>query len=127
MIKKILIVDDSPVAVRILKRCLPHDLDAECFEARDGAEGIACFKKIKPDLTFLDLTMPVMNGFEALEAMMNIDQNAVVIIVSADVQKQVLERVQSLGAFLMVCKPPSKEIVKRAVEQAAEQVRRVRV
>ncbi|MFQ5587697.1 MAG: response regulator [Nitrospiria bacterium] len=127
MIRKVLIVDDSPIAIRILKACLPSGFDAACFEARDGAEGVACFKKIKPDLTFLDLTMPVMDGFEALEEMMKIDQNAVVIIVSADIQKKVFEKVASMGAFLMLHKPPSKEVIQSAIEKATAQIREVRV
>ncbi len=127
MLKKILIVDDSPVAIRILKVCLPPELDVEFMEAKNGAEGLECFKRFKPDLTFLDLTMPVMDGFEALEEMLKVDNKALVIIVSADVQKQVVDRVMSLGAFLMVYKPPSRNTIQAAVNKAVAKMQEMRV
>ncbi len=127
MLKKILIVDDSPVAIRILKVCLPDDLGVECFTAKDGAEGLQAFKTLKPDLTFLDLTMPVMDGFEALGEIMKIDKNAIVIIVSSDIQRSVVGKILSLGAFLMLNKPPSKESVKAAIDKVTTKICEMRL
>ena len=66
MNKKILIVDDSPVSRQIVKKCLPKDQTFEIYEAVNGQDGLEQFKKNNPDVTFLDLTMPVMDGLEAL-------------------------------------------------------------
>ena len=57
-----------PVARAIVKKCLPEDRDFELTEASNGQEGVQKFKEVRPDLTLLDLTMPVMDGFDALKA-----------------------------------------------------------
>ncbi len=120
MIKKILLVDDSPVAIKILKRCLPTDYEFECFSANDGAEGVETYKKVKPDLTFLDLTMPVMDGIEALQEIMQYDKDALVIIITADAQRKIYDKVISIGAFMLLKKPPSRDIIKAAVLKAMD-------
>ncbi len=61
MISKILIVDDSPIARKMLKSCIPKDQGYEFHEAGDGREALEKFREIKPDVTFMDLTMPVIN------------------------------------------------------------------
>jgi two-component system chemotaxis response regulator CheY len=118
MIKKILIVDDSPVSIKIMKSCLPKDKDYELFEASNGELGVEKYKEVKPDLTFMDLTMPVMNGFDALQAIIKYDEKAMVIIVTADIQIKAIAKANELGAFTVVKKPPKKETIVAAVEEA---------
>ncbi|HBI14379.1 MAG TPA: response regulator [Desulfobulbaceae bacterium] len=115
MIKKILIVDDSPISIRIIKCCIPKDRDFEFFDAADGRIGVEMFKQIKPDLTFMDLTMPVMNGFEALQEIIQFDSRAMVVIATADVQSKAIERAHELGAFSVVKKPPTRENIAAAI------------
>ena len=67
-------------------------------------------RNIKPDLTFMDLTMPVMNGFQALEEILKFDPKAMVIILTADVQIKAVAKAHDLGAFSVLKKPPSKGI-----------------
>lgn len=119
MIKKILIVDDSPVARAIVKKCLPKDRDFELSEAGDGQEGVRKFKEVRPDLTMLDLTMPVMDGFGALAAIKNEDRKAVVMVLSSDIQKKTVAKVMELGADLVLPKPPSAESIQEALTKAA--------
>jgi two-component system chemotaxis response regulator CheY len=118
MIKKILIVDDSPISVKIIKSCIPKDKDYELFDAVDGQMGVEKYKEIRPDLTFLDLTMPVMNGFEALEEILKFDQRAIVIILTADIQIKAVAKAHDLGAFSVVKKPPAKESIAAAIKEA---------
>ena len=120
MIKKILLVDDSRPARLFIKSCIPKDRGYELAEATDGKEGLEMYKEFKPDVTFLDLTMPVMNGYEALEEIKKYDINALVIILTADNQKKALESVTNLGAFKIVPKPPSKETIGQALLEAEE-------
>ena len=117
MIKKILIVDDSPISIKIIKSCMPKDKDYELFDAADGQTGVEKYKELKPDLTFLDLTMPVMNGFQALEEILKFDQKALVIILTADVQIKAVAKAHDLGAFSVVKKPPSKESILAAIKE----------
>ncbi|MEW6718987.1 MAG: response regulator [Thermodesulfobacteriota bacterium] len=109
MIKKILIIDDSPVARKILRSCIPGDRVFEISEAGDGQTGLQRFLDEVPDLTFTDLTMPVMDGIMALEKMKKARPESVVVVCSADVQPKTIERIMGLGAFDMLRKPPARE------------------
>ena len=111
MIRKILIIDDSPIARKILLSCLPTDRSLEVTEAPDGAQGLKKFIEINPDLTITDLTMPVMDGIQALEEMKKVRKDALIVVCSADIQPKSIHRVMELGAFTMIKKPPSKEVI----------------
>ena len=65
MIRKILIVDDSPVARKMLKNSIPKNKGYEIFEATDGQDGIKKYQMLKPDVVFMDLTMPGVDGYTA--------------------------------------------------------------
>lgn len=120
MIKKILLVDDSIVARMGLKKAIPKDVPYEFYEAADGASGVEQFKTVAPDVVFLDLTMPVMTGFQALDEIMKIDKSAAVIVVTADIQKKTMDRVLEAGALLVISKPPSQEEIRSALEKAGK-------
>ena len=122
MIRKILIVDDSPVSIKIIKSCIPRDRGYELFDAADGRIGVELFKQIRPDLTFMDLTMPVMNGFEALQEIMKLDSQAMVVIATADVQIKAIARAHDLGAFSVVKKPPTKENIAAAISEVEDAI-----
>ena len=96
MVKKILIVDDSPISRRMLKSCIPKDRSYEFFEAGDGLAGLEMYKEIRPDVTFMDLTMPVMDGNEATAKIIEFNSEAVVIVCTADIQAQSLKNVLDL-------------------------------
>ncbi|OGR04914.1 MAG: histidine kinase [Deltaproteobacteria bacterium RIFOXYD12_FULL_50_9] len=120
MLKKILIVDDSPVARLILKKCLPQDRDFTFLDAGNGQEGVEIFEKENPDLVFMDLTMPVMNGMQALEIIKKKNNNALVIVVTADIQSKSLMEVAKLGALMVLKKPPTQEKAEKAIRKAEE-------
>lgn len=109
MIKKILIVDDSPVSIKIIKSCIPKDRGYEFFDAANGQIGVELFKQIKPDVTFMDLTMPVMNGFDALQEIIKLDSQAIVVVATADVQVKAIAKAHDLGAFSVIKKPPTRD------------------
>lgn len=119
MIKTILIVDDSPVARKILKSCIPKEPGYEFFEAENGQAGLEKFKELAPDLTFMDITMPVMGGLECLEAIMKVNQQARIIMCTADIQIKSLERALNLGALNILKKPPSKESVVKILSEVS--------
>ena len=117
MNKIILIADDSPISRKILKQCIGPE-GYEIHEAADGAAAVEKFKSLRPSVTFMDLTMPVMDGMQALKEIKQIDENAVVIVATADVQVQTLFRVMNLGALTMIKKPLTKEAVQDALQKA---------
>ncbi|KLE06161.1 response regulator [Aliarcobacter butzleri] len=104
---KVLVTDDSKMARKMVVRSLEESTikDLEIFEAQNGQEAIDLYKEISPKIVFLDLTMPIMDGFEALKRIKEIDENAKVVIISADIQKLSMDRVRELGAFNFIKKP----------------------
>jgi two-component system chemotaxis response regulator CheY len=114
----ILIVDDSPIARKMLKSCLPKDQGFEFHEAGDGKEGFEKYQELNPDVTFMDLTMPVMTGYEAIEKIIGFDNDAVIIVVTADVQMKAIKTVMDSGAFMVLRKPLKKEEINQALAKA---------
>ncbi|WP_462320657.1 response regulator [Halochromatium sp.] len=97
---KMLVVDDSRMARRILIGMLPDPLreSAEIHQGVNGEEAISLWREQQPDLIFLDLTMPVMSGFDALVAIREEDQSTPIIVVSADIQSGAVDKVMAGGA-----------------------------
>jgi two-component system, chemotaxis family, chemotaxis protein CheY len=107
---KILVTDDSKLArLSLIKTLKEFEPSAEFLEAENGLIAVELFKKEHPRVVFLDLTMPVMDGFEALKQIITLDPKAQVIVVSADIQTQAQKQVLELGAKMMVPKPISNE------------------
>lgn len=115
---RILVVDDSIVARMGVKSCIPKDQGHELFEATDGASAVETFRSVQPDVTFLDLTMPDKNGIEVLRELREQTPEAVVIILSADIQKKTQESAHALGAFSVVKKPPVKQVIQDELARA---------
>lgn len=105
MAVRVLVVDDSAMARKMLIKSLPPDWDVEVAQASNGIEALDVYRAGKVDLMFLDLTMPDMNGFEVLDTLRRNDMNCLVIVVSADVQPEAQQRVKEMGAIAFVRKP----------------------
>jgi len=126
MIEKILIVDDSPVSRKIMKSCIPEDKGYELLEAGDGQSGIDKYQQFKPDLTFMDLTMPVMDGMQALQEIIKVDPQAVVVVCTADVQMKTIFKVMNLGALMVVRKPINKQAIEDALRKAEDKLKNIK-
>ncbi len=118
MIRKILIVDDSPVARKMLKNSIPKNKGYEIFEATDGQDGIKKYQMLKPDIVFMDLTMPGVDGYTALEEIRGFDNNAMVIVTTADVQPKSISNVMERGAFTLLKKPAKANVIEDALNKA---------
>lgn len=117
MIQKILIVDDSPVARKMLKNSIPKNKGYEIFEATDGQDGLKKYQLLKPDVVFMDLTMPEMDGYTAMEEIRKMDNKAFIIVTTADVQPKSISNVMNLGAFTLLKKPAKAQIIEEALEK----------
>lgn len=104
---KILVTDDSKMARKMVIKTLKDILqdDIEIHEAQNGQEALDLYKEILPNIVFLDLTMPVMDGFDALKEIKKFDNKAKVVIISADIQKLSMDKALELGAFNFIKKP----------------------
>lgn len=108
MAAKVLVVDDSVAVGRQLERILMSSVDR--FEivgvARNGAEAVKLFATHSPDVVLMDIVMPIMDGLQALRAILSRDENARVVMVSSvgGVGQKVTEALK-LGAKAVVSKP----------------------
>ena len=115
---KILIVDDSKVARMLITSILNnYRNDVELIEAENGKVALELFTSENPDITFLDLTMPVMGGLEALELMKREDQNATVVVLTADVQQQSVDRCMERGAYTVLKKLPTEKVIFQLIDE----------
>jgi two-component system chemotaxis response regulator CheY len=107
----ILIVDDAEFMRAMLKDiCLDMHLDV-IGEAADGEEAVARFEQLRPDLVLLDITMPTLDGDQALRRILAIDPDAQVVMITALGQKdQVLSAIKA-GARDFIIKPFDHERV----------------
>jgi CheY-like chemotaxis protein len=101
---RVLIVDDSRLARITLRKALPASLSTEVVEAANGDEALACVRSSQIDLMLLDLTMPVRDGYQVLEALQEMGRTPPTIVVSADVQTLAVARVMKLGAIAFLKK-----------------------
>jgi|SRR5699024_2920510 len=97
---KILIVDDAQFMRMTLASILKKANYEIVGEAANGEEAIQRFKETKPDLIFMDITMPVMNGLEAIKSILHLDKNANTV----GQQKVVVQAIE-LGAKDFITKP----------------------
>ena len=109
MTTKILICDDSRMARKQLSRSLPKEWDVEILFAEDGRHALEVIVQEEPSMMFLDLNMPIMDGYETLEEINAQSIEITVIVVSGDIQPTAQERVLGLGALDFIKKPISQE------------------
>jgi two-component system, chemotaxis family, chemotaxis protein CheY len=104
-LKKVLIVDDAAFMRMAIKQILVKAGFELVGEAENGAVGVAKYKECQPDIVTLDITMPEMDGIQALKAIRNINPNAKVIMVSAMGQEPMVKEAILNGAKSFIVKP----------------------
>lgn len=96
--KKVLLCDDSGMILNLLKKRV-SDLGLHVVgTAKDGNEGLQAYIEFRPDLMLLDITMPNKDGRECLQSVLSENANAVVLMVSAIQDMNVIEECLKLGA-----------------------------
>ena len=112
---KILVVDDAAFMRKVIKDTLSKARYTDLHEAVDGANAVEQFNALKPDLVLMDITMPNMDGLEALKAIRAADSNANVVMCSAMGQEtMVIDAIRS-GAKDFIVKPFKGERVLKTV------------
>ena len=118
MEKNILIVDDAAFMRMMIKDILTKNGYNVIGEAANGAEAVEKYAQLKPNLVMMDITMPEMNGIDALKKIRENDGTANVIMCSAmGQQAMVIESIQA-GAKDFIVKPFQVERVLEAVQKA---------
>ena len=115
--KNILICDDAAFMRMIIKNILTENGYTVVGEAENGMKAVEKFNETKPDLVMMDITMPEMDGIQALKKIKSTDPSANVIMCSAmGQQAMVIEAIQS-GAKDFIVKPFQAERVLEAVKK----------
>jgi CheY-like chemotaxis protein len=111
---KLLLVDDAVMAHKMFMIHLKPYLDESdiVVDAYNGLEAVEKYKQEKFDLVCMDLTMPVMNGHEASKNILEYDENAYIIILTADIQDSTKNMLLSVGVKDFINKPISGEKIK---------------
>jgi len=117
MANRILIVDDAAFMRMMIRDILTKNGYDVCGEANDGAQAIEKYKELKPDLITMDITMPEMDGIQALKEIKKIEPSAKVIMCSAmGQQAMVIDAIQA-GAKDFIVKPFQADRVIEAIKK----------
>lgn len=118
---KILIVDDSRTSRRMLREILEGMGHEVIAEARDGEEGYLKFKELSPDLVTLDITMPKMDGIEALTLIKKVNPDAEVVMITAAGQKEKMIQAIKYGAAEFITKPYENIEVEQVISRILDE------
>ena len=117
-----ILVDDEPLAREKVRTFLEDELDIEVIaECRDGREAVEKIDSEKPDLVFLDVQMPEMDGFEVLE---NLEEEAIPTVVFTTAFDQYALKAFDVHAVDYLLKPFDRERFKEAVDRARQSIQR---
>ena len=118
---KILIVDDSKTSRKFLRNMLEQAGHEIVAEAVDGAEGVEKFRIYTPDITTMDITMPVLGGIDAVKDIIEIDPDAKIIMVTAAGQKANMIEALKKGAADFIQKPFDMDVIVNTIEKVMEE------
>ena len=114
---RVLIIDDAEFMRRAIKLMLEKNGFHVVGEAENGIEGVIEYKKTRPDIVTMDITMPEMSGIEALKSIMEFDPKANVVMLSAMGQENLIKESVINGAKSFLVKPFKEEQVVKTLKQ----------
>lgn len=109
--KRILIVDDSSIMRKMVRKTLESESHTVVGEAKSGREAIELYQSLKPDAVTMDITMREMDGFTAAKEILAIDPKAKIVFLSNLDEDKYSEDAKQLGAIGYVSKHKSAEIL----------------
>lgn len=112
---KVLIVDDAAFMRMMIKDILEKNGFEIVGEANNGIKAVELFKKEKPDIVTMDITMPDMDGIEAVKSIKEFDSSAKIIMCSAMGQQSMVMDAIKAGAKDFIVKPFQPDRVIEAV------------
>ena len=115
--KKIMLVDDAAFMRMTIKNCLTKAGYTELIEAGDGQQAVDTYGKEHPDLVIMDITMPNMDGIQALQAIKTKDAGAKIVMCSAMGQEAMVVEAIKLGAMDFIVKPFKPDRILQTVQK----------
>jgi two-component system chemotaxis response regulator CheY len=112
---KILIVDDAKLMRNIIRTALQENGNFKIVEAQNGKDAVILYKKEKPDIVTMDITMEEKNGVDAAKEILEFDPDAKIIMVTSLGQEKLLQECVKAGVSDYIVKPFSKERITSSV------------
>lgn len=113
----VLVVDDTFIMRNMVSKKLTELGHNVIGEAVNGEEAVAKYTELVPDLVTMDITMPEMNGLEALTAIMEMDPNATVMMITAHGEENKVIEAIKIGAKGYLLKPLTKEALEEGLRK----------
>ena len=122
---KVLIIDDSATSRNIIRDYVVQNGHEVVGEAANGAEGLSKYEELNPDVVILDIILPVMNGFECLKAIKDINPHAMVLMCSGiSKTKEDIIHALKMGALDYVIKPSSVREMKKKLKKVEKELKK---
>jgi len=118
-VKRILVVDDAMFMRRIIVDTLKKDNYEIVGEAGNGIKAVELYKELNPDVVLMDITMPEMDGIEAVKNIIKYDKNANIIMCTAMGQDSMVKESVIAGAKDFIVKPFKSEDILNKVSKLA--------
>ncbi|MBM3238835.1 response regulator [Candidatus Poribacteria bacterium] len=112
-----LLIDDSQAVRRMVAPMLNNFGVNVVGEASNGQEGLASYKKLKPDVVFLDIVMPLVSGIEILKGIREINPNAIVVMLTSIASREDVLESKKAGAFAYLLKPFDVQKIERLITE----------
>jgi two-component system, chemotaxis family, chemotaxis protein CheY len=119
----VMVVDDSMIMAQKLSAMLTELGHRVVRVCKDGAQAVHDYPEVKPDLVTMDITMPGMDGVDAMEAIMSGHPDARIIMVTSHGQEQMVIRALHAGALGYVLKPVAKDRLSAMADRAMANVK----
>jgi len=117
LMKRVLIVDDTAFMRMLLKAMLEKNGFQVIGEAENGSVAVKKYKELKPDIVTMDITMPEMDGIQALREIRQFDSNSKVVMISALGQESFVREAVLLGAKGFIIKPFREDYVVKTLNK----------
>ncbi len=112
MLKHVMLVDDSLLVLKMLEKTL-QKLDCQVSAtARNGKDAVKLYQEHKPELVFMDITMPIKSGLEAAAEIMGLDPQARIIMLTAMGDAEIMARAREIGVRDFLQKPFDEQMIK---------------
>jgi DNA-binding NarL/FixJ family response regulator len=121
--RRVLVVDDNPQVRQGLCEVFKREADFDvCGEAENGREAIDKANSLQPDLIVMDLSMPVLNGLEALRLLKDVMPNVPVIIYTAHSGQIVESEARAAGAAATISKSENVALLVRTIRSLLDEI-----
>ena len=118
---KIMIVDDARLMRNIIKNSIQERNDFHVLEAENGDQAVEMYKRERPDIVTMDITMEEKNGVDAAKEILEFDPEAKIIMVTSLGQERLLKECIDAGVSDYIVKPFTKDRLQSSVDNTVNQ------